>query len=148
MKKRNKASSSAARRARKADIPAPKRAAGAARVKSVKNRDPDPGDRTAAQGSAPAPFPPSTTLSLPAECTVSGASALKEQLAGLFDEPDTVTLDITSLQRVDTAALQVIAAFVRERTGNGRPVEWQGSAPGLATAAQLLGLTSLLKLPA
>jgi phospholipid transport system transporter-binding protein len=92
--------------------------------------------------------PPSTTFSLPAECTVSGATSLKESLAGLLAVPLPVTLDIAALQRIDTAALQVITAFVRERGANGRQVEWQGSAPVIATAAQLLGLTSLLKLPA
>ena len=79
---------------------------------------------------------------------VSDASALKERLAGLLDEPLPVTLDIASLQRIDTAGLQVITAFVRERAVHGRLVEWQGSAPVLVTAAQLLGLTTLLKLPA
>lgn len=79
---------------------------------------------------------------------VSNADSLKEQLAGLLDESRPITLDITALQRIDTAGLQVITAFVRERAGLGRQVEWQGAAPVLATAAQLLGLTTLLKLPA
>lgn len=79
---------------------------------------------------------------------MSSATSLKNSLARLLDETLPVTLDITSLQRIDTAGLQVITAFVRERGGHGRPVEWQGSAPALSNAAQLLGLTSLLKLPA
>jgi ABC-type transporter Mla MlaB component len=79
---------------------------------------------------------------------VSGALSLKEGLAGLLDEPEAVTLDISALQRIDTAGMQVITAFVRERTGHGRLVEWQGAAPVLAAAARLLGLTSLLRLPA
>jgi ABC-type transporter Mla MlaB component len=90
----------------------------------------------------------SSTLALGAECTVSDAGSLKESLAGLLDQPQAVTLDITALQRIDTAGMQVITAFVRERAGHGRQVEWQGTAPVLATAAHLLGLTSLLKLPA
>lgn len=152
MKKRNKASSSASRRARGGHIPATKRSAGAARVKPVKRTQP-PRPLAAAPQAPPesAPqidaSPPSTLLSLPAECTVSGASSLKEQLATLLDEPRSVTLDVTALQRIDTAALQVITAFVRERTGHSRAVEWQGSAQVLATAAQLLGLNSALKLP-
>ncbi len=155
MSKRKKASSSASRRARDGHISTPKRASGphggrvgAAGAKSVRKRRPHPGDRLPAHPGALASIPPSTTLSLPAECTVSGATALKEQLAGLLDEALPVTLDIASLQRVDTAAMQVITAFVRERTVKGLPVEWQGSAPVFVTAAQLLGLTSLLKLPA
>ena len=91
---------------------------------------------------------PCTTLALAAECLVSGASTLKESLAGLLDEPQPITLDITTLQRIDTAGLQVLTAFVRERASHGRTVEWRGTAAALTNAAQLLGLTSLLKLPA
>ncbi len=87
-------------------------------------------------------------LALTAECLVSGASTLKESLAGLLDEPQPVTLDITALQRIDTAGLQVLTAFIRERAGHGRTVEWRGTAPALTSAAQLLGLTALLRLPA
>jgi ABC-type transporter Mla MlaB component len=83
-----------------------------------------------------------------AECTVADASSLKAGLAKLLDDTDTVTLDISAVQRIDTAGLQLIATFVREREAGGRQVRWQGTAPVLATAAQLLGLDSLLKLPA
>src|SRR5262249_34368476 len=62
---------------------------------------------------------PSTALALAAECLVSGASTLKESLAGLLDEPQPITLDITSLQRIDTAGLQVLTAFIRERADHG-----------------------------
>jgi ABC-type transporter Mla MlaB component len=89
-----------------------------------------------------------TTLALAAECMVRDASSLKDSLAALLDEPHPITLDITALQRIDTAGLQVIMAFVRERAGHGRSVEWNGTAPALTSAAQLLGLTSLLRLPA
>lgn len=83
-----------------------------------------------------------------AECTVADASSLKAALAKLLDETDSVTLDISAVQRIDTAGLQLIAMFVREREARGRQVRWQGAAPVLATAAQLLGLDSLLKLSA
>jgi ABC-type transporter Mla MlaB component len=83
-----------------------------------------------------------------AECTVADASSLKVGLAKLLDDTDIVTLDISAVQRIDTAGLQLIAMFVREREARGRQVRWQGAAPVLATAAELLGLGSLLKLPA
>jgi len=133
MNKRKKAPSSASRSARNRSNPGPSKAVGAARAKSNGTRSPGP---------------PKTTLALTAECLVSDARSLKERLAALVGEPGNVTLDASALQRIDTAALQVIAAFVRERTDFGHTVEWQGSAPVLATAAQLLGLTTLLRLPA
>jgi ABC-type transporter Mla MlaB component len=105
--------------------------------------------RAARKITPPAPVAkPATTLALPAACTVGDANSLKENLAALLEEPLPVTLDITALQRIDTAGLQVIAAFIRERVGHGRSVQWQGTTPIMTTAAQLLGLTSALGLPA
>jgi ABC-type transporter Mla MlaB component len=124
---------------KKAVSPAPKRKA--ARAKPAAKPVSKPAATPVAQ-------PPPTSLTLAAECLVAEASSLKAQLARLIDEPLPVTLDISALQRIDTAALQLITAFVRERAGHGRPLQWHGTAPVLASAARLLGLTMLLELPA
>ncbi len=88
-----------------------------------------------------------TAFAVAAECTVADAGSLKTGLAKLLEEPEPVTLDISAVQRVDTAGLQVIATFVRERESQGRQVQWLGEAAALANAARLLGLDTLLKLP-
>jgi ABC-type transporter Mla MlaB component len=141
MNKRKKASS-ASRSTRGGHLLGPPRTA-AGGTKSNGTKGKSPGNRKVALQKDPA----SNTLALAAECTVSDAASLKERLAGLLDKPQAVTLDITALQRIDTAGIQVITAFDRERAGHGWPVEWQGNAPALAAAARLLGLTSLLRLP-
>ena len=99
-----------------------------------------PGAETEAK-SGPAVF------AIAAECTVADAGALKSGLAKLLEDSNAVTLDIGAVQRIDTAGLQVIATFVRERESQGRQVQWRGNAPALAAAAKLLGLSSILKLP-
>jgi ABC-type transporter Mla MlaB component len=86
-------------------------------------------------------------FAIAAECTVADASALKSGLAKLLEDSNMVTLDIDAVQRIDTAGLQVIATFVRERESQGRQVQWRGDAPALTAAARLLGLSSTLKLP-
>jgi ABC-type transporter Mla MlaB component len=144
MNKRKKASSSASRSTRGGHLLGPPRGkARAAKLNRTKVSADPGGDLKVAPGKEPA----SNTLALAAECTVSDAGSLKESLAGLVDQPQAVTLDVSALQRIDTAGLQVITAFVLERAANGRPVEWHGTAPALATAAQLLGLTFIFKLP-
>jgi ABC-type transporter Mla MlaB component len=150
MNKRKKASSSTSRSTRGGHLLGPPRSTPQAGTRSIGANGTGPGNRKAAapQKEAPQKQPASSTLALAAECTVSDASSLKERLASLIDQPQAVTLDITALQRIDTAGMQVITAFVRERADHGRPVEWQGTAPVLVTAARLLGLTSLLRLPA
>jgi anti-anti-sigma regulatory factor len=87
------------------------------------------------------------TFAVAAECTVADASSLKAGLAKLLDESGIVTVDIGAVQRIDTAGLQVIATFVRERESHGRQVQWRGHAPAMSAAAKLLGLGTLLKLP-
>ena len=82
-----------------------------------------------------------------AECTVAHAGSLKMGLARLLDYSSVVTLDISAVQRIDTAGLQVIATFIRERESHGRKVQWRGAAPAVSTAAKLLGLSAVLKLP-
>ena len=173
MNKRKKATPSASRSTRHGHMLGPPRRAfpgvrGAARAaKSNGVKGSDTGNRKAAPPKAapdqpaghgaarhsPAPNGPAdpvspATVTLAAECMVSDAASLKARLAALLDEPLAVTIDVSALQRIDTAGLQLIAAFIRERAGQGRTVEWQGAAPVLATAAQLLGLTSMLRLPA
>ncbi len=87
------------------------------------------------------------SLALAAECTVAAADSLKSQLVGKLDESAPVILDVRALQRIDTAALQLLAAFVRDRRAAGRAVEWHGRAAALDSAAALLGLDDMLELP-
>ena len=86
------------------------------------------------------------SLSLAAECTVAEAETLKAELARRLDESGPVTVDVSALQRIDTAALQLLAAFVRDRRTAGRPVAWRGRASALEAAANLLGLNDILEL--
>ncbi|MGH8270016.1 MAG: STAS domain-containing protein, partial [Steroidobacteraceae bacterium] len=55
--------------------------------------------------------------------------------------------DASALQRIDTAALQLLAAFVRDRRTAGRAVDWRGGTAALESAAALLGLKDMLELP-
>jgi anti-anti-sigma regulatory factor len=90
---------------------------------------------------------PATEYTLGTECLISDAPDLKDKLSGLLEEPQAVTLDVSALERIDTAGLQVIAAFVRERSARALKTEWRGSAPALTCAVRLLGLASVLRLP-
>ena len=86
-------------------------------------------------------------LALSADCTVAESAALKSDLLQNLALPTPVTLDIGSVQRIDTAGIQLIAAFVREREALGLQVHWSGSAPAFSSAARLLGVASVLRLP-
>lgn len=101
------------------------------------------GRTAAARGKAARSAPAALTLA--AQCTVAEADVFQAQLAGRLHEQEAVTVDVSALQRIDTAGLQLLAAFVRDRRTAGRAVEWRGSAAALDSAASLLGLNDMLE---
>jgi phospholipid transport system transporter-binding protein len=80
------------------------------------------------------------TVRLPPSISVSDCAALKQQLLALVKSSDTVLIDVTDVALIDTAALQLVYAFSRERSGNGLSTNWQGHSPTFRNAATALGL--------
>src|SRR5262245_41244337 len=85
---------------------------------------------------------------LASNCNVKDATELKQTLGLHLDEAAPVTLDVGSVERVDTSTLQVLCAFVRDRRAQQRQVEWLGDTGVVRDAARLLGVESMLSLPA
>lgn len=86
-------------------------------------------------------------LQLPAQCRLGEAAALKASLlqASAAGPP---LLDGSEVERVDTAALQVLVAFARDVVAAGGRPAWTGASHSLREACGLLGLETLLNLPA
>jgi ABC-type transporter Mla MlaB component len=84
---------------------------------------------------------------LGSSCTVKDAAALKHSLCAVVDSKVAVTLDARSLERIDTATIQVLCAFVRQRVAAAHGVIWVGVPEALQEAARLLGVHALLALP-
>ncbi|PWK81079.1 STAS domain-containing protein [Fulvimonas soli] len=87
------------------------------------------------------------TIGLPADCRMAAQAALLGELLGALDAPATA-LDGRAVERVDTAALQLLTLFRREAAARGRAVTWLGASETLRDAAVVLGLTQALDLPA
>jgi len=75
-------------------------------------------------------------------------TAFQAELAERLDDSGTVQIDASGVERIDTATLQLLAAFVRDLRGDARLVEWVDCSAALRRAAQALGLTSALDLTA
>jgi ABC-type transporter Mla MlaB component len=84
---------------------------------------------------------------LASNCNVKDAAELKQTLCVHLDAAEPVTVDVGSVERVDTSTLQVLCAFVRDRSAHERKVEWLGDASVVRDAARLLGVESMLCLP-
>jgi ABC-type transporter Mla MlaB component len=94
---------------------------------------------------APASQP---VVTLDSNCTVKDAAALKQALCAVLDNEATVVIDVGAVDRIDTAAIQLLCAFVRQRAADAHGVAWRGTPSALREAAGLLGVRELLMLPA
>jgi ABC-type transporter Mla MlaB component len=104
-----------------------------------------------AVAAAPAPVAASVSettgepvIVLAANCSVKDAAALKVSLSAVVQESTAVTLDTSAVERIDTATMQLLCAFVRDRSGRNQRVTWLGESQVLQDAARLLGVRALL----
>lgn len=81
---------------------------------------------------------------LAANCSVKDAAALKTSLCAVAKEIAAVTLDTSAVERVDTATMQLLCAFVRDRIARKQSIVWRGESQVLQDAARLLGVGALL----
>ena len=96
---------------------------------------------------ATAVAPSQPAIVLADNCTVRDAGELKQTLCQYVDEVAPVALDVSKVERIDTSTMQLLYAFVRDRTVRERKVEWVGDSPVIRDAARLLGVEALLSLP-
>ena len=105
------------------------------------------GSPAQAPAAAPAGACEAARVLLPADCRMAAQAALKADLLGAL-EAGAIVLDGGQVERVDTAALQLLVLFRRELDARGGRLHWRGTSDALNEAAGLLGLTQLLNLPA
>ena len=80
--------------------------------------------------------------------TIAEAAALKEQLLPHVNREGEISIDGSRVESVDTAALQVLLAFVRSARAHGAVIRWTGISGALLNTAQLLGVAKLISLQA
>ena len=80
------------------------------------------------------------TIRLPASASVRECAALKQQLVALVQTSDAVLIDVTDVEIIDTATLQLLFVFSRERNACALSTIWQGNSPTFRNAATVLGL--------
>lgn len=88
-----------------------------------------------------------TPIGLPVDCRIAGLETLHRQLREALGAAQ-CTLDGGAVERVDTAALQLLLAFRRDAQMRGQQASWAAVSAALREAANLLGLAQTLALPA
>jgi ABC-type transporter Mla MlaB component len=91
--------------------------------------------------------PDDAPLALPAQCLLRDAVELKNQLLEGASHPE-LSLNVSAVERVDGAFMQVLVSLVKQRRGNSQSaVQFVGSSAALHDAARVLGLQSCIALP-
>jgi anti-anti-sigma regulatory factor len=93
---------------------------------------------------APPVAPPVRVIAISSHCTIKDAAALKLDLIAMANESAEVTLDVGSIERIDTATMQLLCAFARDRAQRNQKVIWKGESPSWLDAVRLLGTATLL----
>ena len=87
-------------------------------------------------------------LQLEKKTRIETLPMLIERLGELCDEPDRVSIDAASVESIDTASLQVLAAFANTRRNKSRSVEWSAPSEVFCETVRLLDLTCVLQITA
>ena len=87
-----------------------------------------------------------TQVRLEAALGIRDAQRLHELLSPALLASQAITIDGARVERIDTAALQVLANFCRTAHEQGLTLTWQEPSPGLQQTAQLLGLESIFEI--
>lgn len=90
--------------------------------------------------------PAKRTVNLGDSKTIADAAALQTRLQALLERSGPVVLDAAKLARVDTAALQVLAAFMEAADAARLSVSWKQPGAPVIEASQRLGLQAKLGL--
>lgn len=80
------------------------------------------------------------SVQLPMGNTIRECTVLKRQLLALLECPEAVLIDVADVELIDTAALQLLFAFDRERAARGLGTVWQGDSAPFREAAAAVGL--------
>ncbi|WP_286239186.1 STAS domain-containing protein [Neptuniibacter halophilus] len=89
-----------------------------------------------------------STLKLPEELSIANVTEWKNKLIDLVNEPEPLLLEADQLARVDTAAMQLLLAFVRKASAANKSCQWQNPSTVLIETAEQLGLSQSLSLNA
>lgn len=84
-------------------------------------------------------------IDCPAQMDIAGVSPFYEFLRSLGDE-QTLVFKADEVERIDTATLQLLVAFVRDATNRQVSVNWQSPSAVIYEAAALLGVSNELGL--
>ena len=111
---------------------------------SVLNEDKGSNDEKATGNSPESSF----TINLPTAITIRNVSELMDELNDIDDKHQELIFEAENIERIDTAALQLILGFYLFSTNAGKKVIWNNPSPTLQNAVEILGLKEIINVNA
>lgn len=87
------------------------------------------------------------SIACPDYFDISVVSEVREVFQGLIKEkPATLTLNMEKIELIDTAAMQLLIAFINDAKSAGIEIKYQGENEAVCKAANTLGLLKHLEI--
>lgn len=87
-----------------------------------------------------------THVVLEAALGIRDTRVLHEKLDAALAAATAIVVDASRVERLDAAAMQVLASFARAARERGLALSWQSPSPVLQQAARVLGFESVLEM--
>ncbi len=71
---------------------------------------------------------------------IAGVGDLYAKLLTALADGQVIKLDVSRIERIDAAVLQMLYAFSKEAAEHGNPVDWSDASDAFCRGARLLGL--------
>ncbi len=78
---------------------------------------------------------------------ISGVAEFHARCLEALETQQNLLLKASEVDRIDTAALQVLGAFIQDANTRQQTVQWESPSEPLCHSAALLGLSEMLCLP-
>ena len=85
-------------------------------------------------------------LSLPEELSIANVGEWKKRLSDFLCADSPLSLNASALSRVDTAAIQMLSAFIIQVRSSGQEFSWVEPSETLKSTAKCLGMSEYLAL--
>jgi anti-anti-sigma regulatory factor len=85
-------------------------------------------------------------LILPEEIRISNSEEFKKDLLVAADGENSILIDGSKVNRIDTSAIQLLVALSHDCNKKGSPLKWYGASDKLVSYVKLLGLKDSLGL--
>lgn len=88
----------------------------------------------------------SEAISLEGDLGIVQIEELYDKMSGVLEKASDIEIDAAALNQVDTAAIQLLYAFVHDARSKGLNICWKSRSEALDAAAEQLGLSEYMGL--